>query len=55
MQKTKDDYRTIEVMADTLYQSAQVNLYNNKIWCVQSYHYFGTRHTAWTPMATAVT
>ena len=55
MEKTKIRYRTIELMADTLYQSAQVNLYNNRIWCVLSSHYFRTRHVSFAPMAVAVT
>ena len=54
MDQIKGNYITMELMADTLYQEAQVNLYNNKIWCVKSSHYFATRHTSWVPMATAV-
>ena len=42
-------------MTETLYSIAQVNLYNNQIWCVASFHYFPTRFTAYGLLATAVT
>ena len=45
----------MQFMAATLREEAQVNLYNNQIWCVVTYHYFPNHQSIYPKLATSVT
>lgn len=47
-------YGTMKIFADIPYHQAQISLYNNRIWCVLSYHYFETRFASFQPLSVAV-
>jgi len=40
MTQASSMYFTIQKMSDIPYQQAQINLYNNRIWCSMTYHFF---------------
>ena len=44
----------MSLFADIPYQQAQINLYNNKIWCGLSYNYLKTRTAAFLALPGAV-
>jgi len=43
----------MQSMADIPYQVSQINLYNNKIWCVQDYHFQTSNYSQFYPPLSA--
>jgi len=52
--KAESMYGTMGLLSDIPYHQARVSFFNNRIWCVLSYHYFDTHTTAYQPLSDEV-